>query len=117
MNEKLIKRYLSGEDDWKYYAISAYRKVDVLKEKWLSCPNCGLIPKIWTYDNGRSTACGCGDSKYKHHTVKAESIMSCHQNDGNTANYDCDALRKNWNHWCKTGEKLFDPNYEKDERW
>jgi hypothetical protein len=43
--------------------------------------------------------------------------MSCYQNEGNTTNYDCDALRKNWNHWCKTGEKLFDPDYEKDGRW
>jgi hypothetical protein len=36
---------------------------------------------------------------------------------GNTALYDCDELRRNWNYWCKTGEDLFGSKKELEERW
>lgn len=72
-------------------------------EDWQSCPHCGLRPKVWLYSNGRSTACGCGHSKYHHFAVCAESVMSCYTRcGGSLAEYDCDALRKNWNEYCAT---------------
>ncbi len=76
---------------------------------WLPCPCCGLKPKAWVFDNGRSTSCGCWEDNYHHFAIFAESIMSVHRrNKGNVAAYDSDGLRKNWNHWCKTGDVLFD---------
>lgn len=44
--------------------------------EWLPCPRCGLRPLVWEFDNGRSTACGCGTDGYCHWSVRAESIMS-----------------------------------------
>ena len=78
--------------------------------QWDDCPCCRLKPKIWIFDNGRSTACGCWDNKYDHFSVYAESIMSIYKHDGNTLDHDSDGLRKNWNHWCKTGIHLFAPS-------
>lgn len=71
-------------------------------ENWLPCPCCGLKPKVWQFDNGQQTACGCGNSKYDHFAVFAESIMSYHKrNNGILKGYDSDALRKNWNEYCQ----------------
>lgn len=95
---------------WKRYtynAIDAYREVDKPND-WLECPYCEKIPLIWIFDNGRCTACGCGENKYNKFSVHAESVMSViYRNDGSTIDYDSDELRKNWNHWCKTGELKF----------
>ena len=33
---------------------------------WLVCPNCNLKPLVWEFNNGRSTACGCGENEYNH---------------------------------------------------
>jgi hypothetical protein len=89
-----------------YKCIDTYEKVTSPKD-WLSCPNCGLIPLIWEFNNGRSTACGCGENEYKHHSIFSESIMSfVKRNGGSALGYDSDALRTNWNHWAITGEPL-----------
>jgi len=101
-----------------YMCIDDTYKIPNSKDEWLPCPNCGEKPVVWEYDNGRFTACGCGESVYDHFSIRAESVMSVYTRcDGNTSEYDCDGLRKNWNHWVKTGEKLFDPKYEKDGLW
>ncbi len=104
-----VVRYYNGEDDWKYKCIDTYEKVKNA-QAWELCPNCGLFPKVWEFDNGRATACGCGENQYEKFTVFAESIMSVCKNSHNgqsAIDYDLDALRKNWNHWAKTGEFLF----------
>ncbi len=72
-------------------------------DDWLECPDCSLKPKVWIFDNGRFTGCGCG-SRYDHPGAQAESIMSCWRRGGQ---YDSDALRKNWNHWVNTREHLW----------
>lgn len=70
---------------------------------WSNCPCCGLKPKIWTFNNGRSTVCGCGNSRYDHFSVHAESIMSVHiRCDGDLSEYNSDQLRLNWNEYCAT---------------
>jgi hypothetical protein len=89
-----------------YFLIDDYKFPKNLEE-WDNCPVCNLKPKIWVFDNGRQTGCGCHNSRYDHRSIQAESIMSCHRNDGDTSNYDSDGLRKNWNCWCNTGEFLF----------
>ena len=94
----------------QYKAISAY---EVVADPWYwdVCPECGLKPLVWEFNNGRYTACGCGENEYNHHSIEAESIMShVTRNGGSALGYDSDELRKNWNHWCKTGEKLFHRN-------
>lgn len=100
-----------------YYCIDDYVAPD---GEWKNCPCCGLRPKVWTYDNGRSTACGCWESRYDHFSVYAESIMSVHKRTGGTnmTEYCSDDLRKNWNHWCDTGEILFEhAGKREDGRW
>ena len=107
MIKESVKRYIEG--DGHYWCIGAYEKVDNPTE-WEPCPNCGLIPKVWIYDNGRSTACGCGKSPYDHFSIEAEDIMSVVKRSPNgqsLVEYDRDALRKNWNHWVRTGEILY----------
>lgn len=90
-----------------YYCIENYV---VPTGEWNRCPRCGLRPKVWIYDNGESTACGCWETMYDHFSIYAESIMSVYRRThGNRMiEYDDDALRKNWNHFCETGEVFFE---------
>jgi hypothetical protein len=90
----------------KYKAISAY-KIPDKPDEWKNCPNCGLKPLIWEFNNGRSTACGCGENEYRHFSIHAESIMSwVTRHDGSALDYDSDKLKTNWNHWVGTGEEV-----------
>jgi hypothetical protein len=92
----------------KYKAISAY-KIPSDIDFWLECKNCKLIPLTWEFNNGRSTACGCGENEYNHFSIYSESIMShISRNNGSAIDYDSDKLRKNWNHWVTTNEILED---------
>ncbi len=116
---KQVFRYYNGDDDLKYTCIDEFKKVENA-QAWEFCPVCGLIPKVWEFDNGRLTACNCGENEYHHFSISAESIMSIikHSHNGQSmAEYDSDALRKNWNHWVKTGEVLFENNYKVTGRW
>ena len=36
----------------KYKCISSY-KIPKKPELWSNCPNCGLIPLVWEFDNGQ----------------------------------------------------------------
>ena len=118
MNEQPLSCHHTGYDaHYWYFCIDDYKHP---KGDWDKCPCCGLTPKVWTFDNGRSTACGCWKNKYEHFSIYAESIMSVHvRTDGKKiTEYDSDALRKNWNHWCKTGEILFQHSSKRsDGRW
>lgn len=58
----------------KYKAISAYKIPDDF-DQWLNCPNCGLKPLVWEFNNGRSTACGCGENEYRNFSIVSESIF------------------------------------------
>ena len=90
----------------KYKCISAYKIPDNI-DKWNNCVSCGLKPLTWTFNNGASTACGCGENEYNHFSIYTESIMShVTRNNGSALDYDSDKLRKNWNHWVNTGEIL-----------
>lgn len=101
-----------------YKAIDAYKEVSN-PDEWLNCPKCNLKPLVWMFDNGRSTACGCGASIYDHPSVYAESIMShMKHNNGSCLTYDIHELQKNWNHWVQTGEYLFPHHSQRtDNRW
>jgi hypothetical protein len=89
-----------------YKCISAY-KIPRKPEEWLDCPNCGLKPLVWEFNNGRSTGCGCGENEYRHFSIHSESIMSwVSRHSGSALDYDSDKLRKNWNHWVETGEEI-----------
>lgn len=88
----------------RYKATSAYKIPDRPSE-WLECPNCNLKPLTWEFNNGSSTACGCGENEYRHFSIHTESIMSwVTRHNGSALDYPSDGLRDNWNHWCKTGE-------------
>ena len=67
-------------------------------EEWLPCPKCKLIPKIWEFNNGRYTACGCWNTTYNRFKITAPTIFE------NFEDYDWDKLRKNWNNYCLTGK-------------
>lgn len=89
------------------------------KEGWLECPNCDMLPKVWVFDNGRSTSCGCWTSQYDHFSIYAESIMSvARRSRGSVADYDNKGLMKNWNQWVETGQILFEHKEKRsDGRW
>lgn len=106
MNKQLERDIKINIISSKYKAISAY-KIPNKPEEWLNCPNCGLKPIIWEFNNGSSTACGCGESEYNHFSIYTESVMSwVTRHNGSALNYDSDKLRKNWNHWVLYGEEL-----------
>ena len=90
----------------KYKCISAYT-IPKYIEDWLHCPNCGLKPLTWEFNNGSSTACGCGKNEYDHFSIHSESIMSyISRNNGSALNYNSNNLRLNWNLWVTTGKEL-----------
>jgi hypothetical protein len=90
----------------KYKCISAY-KIPKNVEDWFDCPNCGLKPLVWEYNNGRSTGCGCGKNEYDHFSIHSESIMShVTRNEGSALNYNSNKLMINWNYWVSTGREL-----------
>ena len=90
----------------KYKCISAY-KIPDNPEEWLNCPNCGLKPLVWEFNNGRSTGCGCGENEYNHFSIHAESIMSWVTRFGGSAlNYNSNKLKINWNYWVNNKEEL-----------
>lgn len=100
----------------KYKCIDSYKIPDIVHwNEWLKCPNCNLRPLVWEFNNGSSTACGCGKNQYDHFSIHSESIMSyVSRNNGSALGYPRFGLRDNWNHWVKTGEILFDNKKEKD---
>ena len=88
--------------------------------EWDKCPKCNLTPRVWIFDNGRSTACGCWENMYEQFSIHAESVMSVYKRTGglHMDKYDPDELRKNWNHYCSTGEINFVQASERDDgRW
>ena len=90
----------------KYKCISAYTSPKDVEE-WLPCPNCGLRPLTWEFNNGSATACGCGENEYTHFSIHTESIMSfVSRNNGSALHYKSNGLKENWNHWVTTGEEL-----------
>jgi hypothetical protein len=100
----------------KYKATESYTKVND-PINWLPCKDCGLIPLVWEFDNGRRTACGCGKDDYNHHYIGAESIMSyIVRNSGSSLGFNNDELRINWNHWVKTGQDLFKKERKKNNK-
>ena len=111
-------RHVTGHEPHNYYhCIDTYRDPE---GDWDECPCCGLRPKVWEFDNGRSTACGCWTNRYLHFSIHAESIMSIHKRTGGKGmnEYDGDELRENWNHWCRTGVVLFEHAAKRsDGRW
>lgn len=85
-----------------HFCIDAFVDVDE-EEHWMKCPACNQKPKIWTFNNGRMTACGCWNDRYDHFSVYAESVMSIFRRcGGNVSEYCSDSLRKNWNEYCST---------------
>jgi hypothetical protein len=100
---KREKEFLS-----KYKCIDSYKEPEHWNE-WLKCPNCDLRPLVWTFNNGSSTACGCGKNEYDHFSIHSESIMSyVKRNNGSALGYPRYGLRDNWNQWVETGEISFD---------
>ena len=103
-----------------YKAISDYKEVDN-PDDWLCCPICGVKPIVWEFDNGRSTACGCGENEYNHFSIHAESINSVikHSENGmSSLKHDTKALMTNWIHWVLTKEILFEANqFSLTGRW
>jgi len=98
-----------------YFCIPSFQVPEDLNE-WDKCPYCGLTPKVWEFNNGRWTACGCWNNEYVHFSVRAESVMSrMERRDTSILNHGHE-LRDNWNHWCRTGEMIF-PVEPDDGRW
>lgn len=89
---------------WEYATHEDYKEVSP-NENWLACPKCGVIPRVWRFDNGCSVKCLCFH-KYDAGLVRAESINSCYSREKSAMNYNRDTLRRNWNHYIETGEVI-----------
>ena len=117
MDKQLIRDIKIDIISGRYKATSAY-KIHKNTQEWLECTVCKLRPLVWSFDNGNSTACGCGENQYKHFSIHTESIMSYVLRNGSSDQYDCDKLMKNWNHWVKTGEILESHQWlRENNRW
>jgi len=118
MDKQLEKDINFNISESKYKCTSDY-KIPHNPKDWLNCPNCGLKPLVWVFDNGKSTACGCGKNEYDHFSIRSESIGShAKRNSGSTLHYDLDKLRKNWNHWVNQKEELESQEWlKKRSRW
>lgn len=104
-----VEKYLDYNDS---SISSCYTEVKNPND-WLECPHCGLKPLVWIYNNGATARCGCNKG------IHAESIYSVYDRTGKTF-YDNsnsgstrDELQYNWNHYCETGEDLFEKLKEK----
>ena len=92
---------MNNEWLWEYHGFDFYKEPEN-KEKWLSCPECGLTPRVWEFDNGRTAICVCGEDRYHHkHQVSATPINYYVRKSGGFAGYDRDKLRKNWNKYIR----------------
>jgi hypothetical protein len=99
------KKY--GYDDyrWEYMSFDFY-EIPEEPEKWNPCPECGLRPKIYEFDNGRFAHCICGESRYKHkHEVSAKPIGDYVRETGGFSGFDRDELRRNWNNYINQIKK------------
>ena len=100
------KKEVKANVEWlefrkKYKASNAYTRVKD-PQWWLPCKDCGLIPLVWEFNNGRSTACACD------HSIQAESVFSVMtRNNLSAVGYNPSDLRMNWNQWVKTGQDVF----------
>jgi hypothetical protein len=118
-NLLMKKQEIRYDNKWKelrsrYKAISAYIKVTD-PYNWEPCNQCGLIPLVWEFNNGRSTACGCGKDEYNHFSIQSESIMSyVKRNNGSALGYTPTELRTNWNNWVLRGIDSFKIQKEKN---
>lgn len=98
-----VEKYLDYNDS---SISSCYNEVKNPND-WLECPNCGLKPLVWIYNNGATARCGCKKC------IHAESISSVYDRTGKTlynnsnSSSTRDELQYNWNHFCETGEDLF----------
>jgi len=89
-----------NHDPWEYSVIDAYKPLEDDSD-WLACPDCGMKPRIWEFDNGRFAKCAC-DHKYDPAPVRAKDTMTHHREfDGDFTNYDHDELRNNWNKYIE----------------
>jgi hypothetical protein len=95
---------MSNEYLWKYHTIDAYKPVPD-NEDWRSCPKCGVRPRAWVFNNGRTAKCLCS-GKYDPAPARAESIHSHVNRTGSAAGYNFDALRIAWNQHVETGQNV-----------
>lgn len=83
-----------------HYCIDSFKEPKNIEE-WEACPRCKLKPRVWVFDNGEHTACGCWKSKYDHFDVQADqTIVENLRRTGGFNGYDEDDHRKKWNEYC-----------------
>lgn len=65
--------------------------------KFIQCPVCITIPRIWAFDNGKYAKCNCFDRFEQG--IKATDIMThYHKNGGDLSGYSGnEELIENWN--------------------
>lgn len=75
--------------------------------EWEKCKQCNYRPKVWEFDHGRNAQCACAKDYniYQKRSVSSESIMDViTRTGGSAADYDRDALRKEWNDYVLRSE-------------
>lgn len=106
VNDYEINKWIFCIDSYKYPS------EDQRPYEWLPCRRCNLKPKIWVFNNEESTVCGCAKNIYDHFSIQAPAILKCKS----VEDYKSDQLRINWNHYCVTGEILYDVKTRKQKK-
>lgn len=89
------------DEMWSYKAGDWYKNVNPDKE-WLECTSCGVLPRLWEFNNGSYAKCLCY-GRYDTPPVRNESVLSVYSRTGLTAEYCSDNLRLTWNLFAKDG--------------
>ncbi len=100
---------------WRNCTNAFKEPIDI--DLWLPCPACNLKPKVWRFDNGQSTACGCWNDGYYRFSVVAESVGSLINRARGFGRMDRDDLRMNWNDYCLTGVPILNQDLRELNRW
>ena len=103
---KLNKAHLRyPTQDWNAAPNSYWQPPNI--SEWDKCRRCGLRPRIRVTNDMRRTSCGCWRSEGDRWQIAAEARSSYVRRKGCDKGYDRDALRENWNTYCRTGKLKF----------
>jgi len=69
---------------------------------WQQCPKCGVLPRVWVFDNGNYAKCLCSKDKYGPNQAEAPScIEACFRQKRPYSEYE-HMLRTAWNSRCQS---------------
>ena len=108
----LIDAYLILEEVY-----NSFPDIEPKPEEYNNCPRCGLKPRLWVFDNGKSAGCGC-QPKYSGQYPEAIDINSYYRKFGTLKGYDINKedLLKSWNYYTERVSDMLEFKKYKENR-